>query len=48
VQSITDLSPLFTAQNLCLSGVAFLWYQVHQPDGTQRGGGCDAQDFAAG
>jgi hypothetical protein len=25
---------LFTGQTLRLSGVAFLWYRVHAPDGT--------------
>ncbi|CAH0149515.1 hypothetical protein SRABI118_00494 [Massilia sp. Bi118] len=27
---------LFTGQKLRLSGVAFLWYRVHEPDGTLR------------
>lgn len=27
---------LFTGQTLRLSGVAFLWYRVHEPDGTVR------------
>jgi hypothetical protein len=27
---------LFMGQKLRLSGVAFLWYRVHEPDGTLR------------
>jgi hypothetical protein len=27
---------LFTGQKLRLSGVAFLWYRMHEPDGTLR------------
>jgi hypothetical protein len=27
---------MFTGQKLRLSGVAFLWYRVHEPDGTLR------------
>jgi hypothetical protein len=27
---------LFAGQKLRLSGVAFLWYRVHEPDGTLR------------